>query len=160
MSTDAVRLVLQFLVIPSIVLIAAVMLYVIVRYRAAISTAATMIANSSDRRQRLDSGVSINLLGSQFVRVGALYNKMSEERLLSVDEVRKWTIFAEHFKTAFHDAVEIWKDALKAQRRDLIQRAIKAFDDLVVPLTDFEAQAYKRLTSPSPSSSPPSSPAP
>ena len=151
-------MILEFLVIPAIVVIALIALYLVIRYRSAISAAAKLVISSSDNRQQLDAVLSFRLLGQQFVRVAALYDKMTEERLLSVDEARKWAIFVKHSKTAYGDAFEFWKTARQTQRRDLLQRAMKAFDDLVVPLSEFEAQAYKRLISSSEDLSPPSLP--
>lgn len=66
-------------------------------------------------RGLVGSGEALNALGLQFVQTGNLYDRLLEQKLITVDRYRIWARFARDFQFAYPKAVEMWRLAVQAE---------------------------------------------
>lgn len=138
---------LKVLALPTVV--TAIVLYVLIRYRAVITTVVQMLMDNAAARDLIDAGVTLTLTGTQFRRVAELYDQLTIEKLISVDEHRKWAIFVTHFKKAYPQALDAWRAARQTKGSPTSakarRRVAQEFDALSLTLAKFELEAYERL---------------
>jgi len=145
---EAARLALEYLkaFLTPAPLAAGIVLFLLWKYREAIDGVIQLLASQSEFRRKLDTGAQMNHLGSQFLRVGKLYDTLLDDKIITPEQYRKWATFAGHFKTAYPEAIDLWKDATESTGRAVPERARAEVLALTKALTEFEATAYRHLT--------------
>lgn len=74
----------------------------------------TACASTTPTQALLVSGDALDLVGTQFVQVGTLYNQLLDAKLVTPAQYQAWATFATRFKSAYPTAVTAWKTARAA----------------------------------------------
>ncbi len=144
-------------------LAAAIVLFLLVKYREAIGHTLRLVANRAEIQQKIDGGTELGYLGLQFTRVAALYDKLYEDKVITPERYRRWGTFAKHFKVAYPQLIDLWKNAAEGTGRAIGERSRAEALALTKAVMEFEATAYYFLaaiggpetTTPKPTTDPP-----
>lgn len=141
---EAARLALEYLkaFLTPAPLAAGIVLFLLVKYREAIGNTFRLIADRAEFQQKIDGATQVGYLGLQFTRVGVLYDKLYGDKVITLERYRRWATFATHFKVAYPQLVELWKNAAEGSGRAVGERSRAEALALTKAVMEFEATAY------------------
>jgi hypothetical protein len=139
-------------------LAAGIVLFILLKYRQAIGNLFQLLASQSEHRRKVEGATQIGYVSTQFLRVNTLYNKLLDDKIITLEQHRAWATFAAHFKTAYPQIVRLWEDALGGGPAIGDQTRAETLA-LTKGVVELEAAAYRHLASAA-AQTPPSLPPP
>jgi hypothetical protein len=93
-------------------LAAGIVLFILLKYRTAIGNVLQLLAQQSEHRRKVEGAMQVGYASTQFLRVGALYDKLLDHKIITPEQYRPWATFAAHFKRAYREIVKLWEDSI------------------------------------------------
>ena len=127
-------------------LAAGIVLFILLKYRTAIGNVLQLLAQQSEHRRKVEGAIQVGYVATQFLRVGALYDKLLDDKIITPEQYRAWATFAVHFKRAYPEIVKLWEDSIGGGPAIGEQTRAETLA-LTKAVVELEAAAYRHLAS-------------
>lgn len=127
-------------------LAAGIVLFILLKYRTAIGHVLQLLGQESEFLRKHEGATQVRYVSAQFLRVGALYDKLLDEKIVTPEQYRAWATFATHFKKVYPQIVRLWSEALSGGT-EIGNRTRAETLALTKGVVELETAAYRHLAS-------------